>query len=341
MGHPYSRNPDNIRSRHVPALDNGAIEQHLKQLLCPLIYNQQAYYRRLGLRDRILTLPLMVAAIVTLLWRQVSSVQALTRMLEREDLLRAKAVKVRQQSLSERFLTFPSALFERIFEDLLPLLKSRWRARTRPIAPSIKQGLNHFDQIWAVDGSVLEALFRKLDSLQELAPGALAGKICTVIELSTRSPVKIWFTEDAKAHDYCFLTDLLNCVRPQTLLVLDRGLYDFDWWQQLVQNRVDFICAGKSNLAYRGGEVFSATAQLKDQLIYLGKEIKDTPRQTLRLIEVAKGKGSYRYLTSVLDPQVLPPYAVVDLYCRRWRIEEAFLVVKRSLGLTKILHHSQ
>ncbi len=97
---------------------------------------------------------------------------------------------------------------------------------------------------------MLEALFRKLDSLQELAPGALAGKSCTVIELSTRLPVKIWFTENAKAHDCSFLDDLLAFVGSKTLLVLDRGFYDFDWWQQLVENQVDFICAGKSNLAY-------------------------------------------------------------------------------------------
>jgi len=83
MGHPYSRNSDHIRSGHVPAPSNEAINEHIQKLLSPLIYSQQAYYRSLGLRDRILTLPLMVAAIVilaivTLLWRQVPSVHELT-----------------------------------------------------------------------------------------------------------------------------------------------------------------------------------------------------------------------------------------------------------------------
>ena len=39
-------------------------------------------------------------------------------------------------------------------------------------------------------------------------------------------------------------------------------------------------------------------------------------------------------MTSVLDPAILPPAVVADLYRRRWRIEEAFLTVKRLLNLS-------
>ena len=77
MSHRYSRNPDHIRNRQVPAPSTEAVNQHLQTLLSPLVYSQQAYYRSLGMRDRILTLPLMVAALVTLLWRQVPSVREL------------------------------------------------------------------------------------------------------------------------------------------------------------------------------------------------------------------------------------------------------------------------
>lgn len=55
---------------------------------------------------------------------------------------------------------------------------------------------------------------------------------------------------------------------------------------------------------------------------------------TLRLVEIRVGKSWYAYLTSVLEPQILPPYVVADLYRRRWRIEEAFNTVKRLLGLS-------
>ncbi len=36
----------------------------------------------------------------------------------------------------------------------------------------------------------------------------------------------------------------------------------------------------------------------------------------------------------MLDPEVLPPYVVIDLYQKRWRIEDAFNLVKRLLGLS-------
>jgi IS4 transposase len=39
-------------------------------------------------------------------------------------------------------------------------------------------------------------------------------------------------------------------------------------------------------------------------------------------------------ISPVLDPKILPPYVVIDLYGRRWKVEEAFLVVKRLLGLS-------
>lgn len=114
------RNPDHVQRHNRPSPNNEAIANQLEALLTPAISAQQAYYRQLGLRDRILNLPLMVAAVLTLLWRQVPGVQELTRLLARVDLLWCRATKVSQQALSERFLTFPAELFERVFKDILP-----------------------------------------------------------------------------------------------------------------------------------------------------------------------------------------------------------------------------
>jgi hypothetical protein len=108
----------------------------------------------------------MVAAVLTLLWRQVPGVEELTRLLAREGLLWCRVTKVAQQSLSERFLVFPAELFERVFKDLLPQLQLNWQQRLRrPLSDSVKFAQANFEHIWIADGSTLEALFRKLKSL--------------------------------------------------------------------------------------------------------------------------------------------------------------------------------
>jgi hypothetical protein len=63
------RNPDHVRNRRMSAPSSAQIEEHLSMLLQPAVYGQLASYNHLGLRERILTLPLMVAAVLSLIWR--------------------------------------------------------------------------------------------------------------------------------------------------------------------------------------------------------------------------------------------------------------------------------
>ena len=118
-------NRDHAKKKNHPLMENDAIVSHLWDLLTPLIFQQQALFRSLGLRNRILNLPLMIAAILTLLWRNVPSVRELTRILNREGFLWVKPTKVSQKALSGRFLNFPSILFEQVLKELLPKLKQR------------------------------------------------------------------------------------------------------------------------------------------------------------------------------------------------------------------------
>mgnify|MGYP001814705333 CR=1 FL=1 len=317
----------------MPSANNEEVERQRQELLTPAVLDQLAYYRQLGMRSRILNLPLMVALVLTMLWRQVPSVRELTRMLAREDLLWCKAVKVSQQALSERFLVFPAELFERVFKALLPELKERWEERQRPIPLAIRVASDHFDQILVADGSALEALFRKLGSLQDAPPGQLAGKMCVVIDLVRQLPVELWFSEEAQAFDTRFIPNLLTLVSEKTLLILDRGFYDFQFFADVMAGGADFISRLKRNAKIEVIERLSYTDSVKDLIVRLGTGQNGAPILTVRVIEVRFGKQWYRYVTSVLDPEVLPPFVVADLYRRRWRIEDAFNTAKRLLNL--------
>lgn len=330
-----NRNPDHVKRHNTPTINNEVIAQQLKALLTPAISAQQNYYRQLGLRNRIINLSLMVAAVLTLLWRQVPSVQELTRLLAREDLLWCRATKIAQQSLSERFLVFPAELFERVFKDLLPQLQQNWQQRPqRPLPDSIKFAQTNFERIWVADGSTLEALFRKLKSLSDLKTGQLAGKICTVIDLVTRLPVEIWFHTNPSASETNFEAALLNLLPAKTLILLDRGFYHFQFFEKVINQQVHFITRLKAKAAVQVLQVFISNRCVKDQLIKLGTGRGGTPILTLRLVEIKVGVTTYSYLTSVLDPVILPPYVVADLYRGEARIEEAFHTVKRLLGLS-------
>ena len=335
MAHSQKSIRDHARNRTHPNVDNEVISQQLEELVKPCVYNQLAYYRSLGMRERILGLPLMLAVVLTLVWRQVPSARELNRMLARENLLWAKTTSVSQQALSQRLLTFPNSMFERVLDDLLVRLNQRWHQRTkRPLPLSMAHANQHFQQMWIVDASTLEALFRKLKSLETSNLGKLGGRICAVVDLTTRYPVQTWFNEHPYAHESNFLPQLLELVRPKTLLLLDRGFWNFGLFDSLITQEADFITRLKTNAKYQSLNILSQSSCHCDTMIRLGTGYQGNPILDLRLIEVRHGSSWYRYLTSVLDPNVLPPYVVADLYSRRWRIEESFLLLKRLLGLS-------
>ena len=120
-------------------------------------------------------------------------------------------------------------------------------------------------------------------------------------------------------------------------------------FEKLISVQSDFITRLKSNAKYKSISILSQSSTHRDErwsvptaslanrqsrLIRLGTGYQGNPILNLRLIEIRHGSSWYRYLTSVLEPDVLPPYVVSDLYSRRWRIEESFLLLKRLLGLS-------
>ncbi|CDH45946.1 hypothetical protein BN874_3020003 [Candidatus Contendobacter odensis Run_B_J11] len=70
------------------------------------------HYHHLGLRERILTLPIRVARVLSLIWRQCAGVSELVRVAQQEALLWAPPLRrLSQQALAQRLRTLPSDLF--------------------------------------------------------------------------------------------------------------------------------------------------------------------------------------------------------------------------------------
>jgi hypothetical protein len=318
------------QSKQPPPPPDEVTAARIEELVHPATLAQLSYYHQLGLRERTLTLPLMMALVLSLVWRQFSSVSEALRVWQQEGLLWAAPLKVSQQAISERLRTLPAELLERVLNDLLPQMQTRWQQRQRPLPEELEWALKQYERVWAVDGSTLDSLVRRVGLLRNLPEYPLGGRMMAILDVASRLPQRVWYTDESQAHDQRFWPDILPTIPAGTLLLFDLGFTNFKRYLQLIGQQVTFITRAKSNLSYQLKQVLHQTGHVHDYLIVI---TVDQQPVTLRLIEVLYQGRWYRYLTNELEPDRLSVVYVVALYWQRWRIEDAYKLVKRLLGL--------
>lgn len=328
-----THNPDHARRTHVPAPADSEIHQRLTDLVLPAVSAELAYYRSLGMRNRILTLPVMLALVLTLIWRRVPGVCTLTRMLKHERLLWLQPTSVSQPALSDRLLDFPAELFERVLYRVLEQLPSRAAARTRPHVAPLQDVPTRFTACYALDGSTLDALFRKLQALQEAPDAPLGGHMVAAVDVFTHLPAKLFWADDSQTNDKALIPHVLSWVDKNALLVFDLGYFSFPFFDDLSAQECWFVTRLREKTSYRVLQTITTRPHLRDQIVQMGLYRSNPCREPVRLIEVCVNGAWRRYITNVLDPQRLNVVEVVALYDHRWTIESCFLHIKRLLDL--------
>ena len=98
-------NPDFRHRVNVPAPPNSEIESRLFELLSPGTFAnlKGVKDKERSLRQRILTLPVMAAIVLSLVYRQVQHLTDVLRMLEVEGLLWVEQTKVSGASIVRTF----------------------------------------------------------------------------------------------------------------------------------------------------------------------------------------------------------------------------------------------
>lgn len=325
---------DHARSRQHPHALDAQIEQYLTDLVRPATYAVADQYRRLGLRERVLTLPIMVALVTTLIWRQVPAVSELVRLLARDRLLWSPPVRVSQQAFSLRLRSLPASLFAAVVHDLLPTLQARAAARARPVAPVVARAQRHFAHIWIADATQLEVLFKKVGLLRGQGAVLRGGILLGLLDLPSRLPVHLLWDPETDRNERTMFDQIADRIPRQTLVLLDGGFSGFARFDWCTEHEVAFITRPSATQAYRVVEILQETEELRDRIIALGQYRSNPCRHPVRLIERRTAQGWHRVITNVLDPALLPAPDVLTLYAERWRIEEAYALVKRLLGLS-------
>lgn len=315
------------------------VAARLKEMILPATETEQATtYRHWGLRARTLTLTVMLAFVLSLIWRQVGNVSEGVRLLTREGLLWAAVLTVSQQAVNDRLGSLPAELFLKVLVAVLPAFHARGQARQRPLPPELAWAQARYHQVVACDGSTLDALLRKVGLLRGLSLNPLAGRMTALLDLCSRLPCRVWYEADPTAHDQRLWPHILAVLQAGTLLIFDLGYTNFTVFAQLTAAQIKWITRAKRNLSYEVERDLHRSANVHDLLIWVGTADQ---RQLIRLIEVLYRGQWYRYLTNELDAERLPTEYVVALYWQRWRIEEAYAIVKRLLGLAYFYSSSE
>ena len=264
------------------------IAARLSALIHPLTMSQVTQYAQLGLRQRLLTLPVMVALVLSMIWRQVGSVSTLVLLLERQGFLWTGPLCVSQQALSLRLRVFPAVLFRQVLDALLPQMAVRAQERTRPLPPELAWANEHFSTVLAVDGSTLDGLLKQVGLLRDRPDTPLAGRMTALLELCVRLPRALWYEPDEHAHDLRCWPQILAALPAGALLLVDLGYTNFAHFAQLTRAHVTFVTRAKSNLAATLVQPLRHTSTVHDDLVWIGQG--DDRQQVRRISVLYQGK---------------------------------------------------
>ena len=237
----------------------------------------------------------MVALVLSLLWRQIGSINELVRVVHIEAVLWVPPLrKLTQQALAQRLRTLPAALFGRVLQTILPVVQGRWQARQRPLPPAVAWAqAPHFTAVVIADGSTLDGLLRKIGLLQDALKAPLAGRMMALLDLASRLPRRVWYDAAPNGHDARFWDRLVAGIPTGALVLFDLGFTDFARWATLTARGVTWLTRAKKNLKYEVVKVLVHTSTVRDRIVWIGK---GATRQQVRLIEFQAHGTIYRYL---------------------------------------------
>jgi IS4 transposase len=133
-------------------------------------------------------------------------------------------------------------------------------------------------------------------------------------------------------------------LEPDSIVLMDRGFGDYQWFQELTSQGVWFITRGRKNMDYlvAGQHQLSKKATiLSDQQIrFSGYKARKDYSDPLRLIKVFDEKKN-EVVPIVTNNFALDAQLIADLYKARWQIEIFFKWIKQNLKIKSFLGTSE
>jgi hypothetical protein len=217
-----------------------------------------------------------------------------------------------------------ASLFVRITEALRERLAPFAATRLAPFAR----------EVMALDETTLDVVTRHLPAYRGAQGRArLPGKLATLFDLRLQQWCRVQLIDDVNEREQLHARDLVAGLPAQSLILADLAYFGFAWFDDLTDAGYYWISRVRAKVSWIPLHTFYDQDGVSDMLVWLGAYRADGARHAVRLLTLTHGSTTYRYLTNVTNPLLLPLHEVPALYARRWDVELAYKLLKRELNL--------
>lgn len=199
--------------------------------------------------------------------------------------------------------------------------------------------------VYALDSTTI-SLF--VDVFEGTSKERMDGKKKGGVKVHTLYNVKAGIPElvsitDAVVADSAVAEELLK-LEPGSIVLFDRGYFDFKLFKKLSDAGIHFVTRAKKNTKFKvlaDNEILKGEGEdpnvLFDQdgVLRHGVEVR-------RVVYYNDLKMTYDVnLTNLTDLEDFDSKAIHEIYCCRWKIEELFKLIKQNYNLTTFLGNSR
>jgi hypothetical protein len=302
----------------------------------PLIEEVLAETGKASQRERLLPAPAVVYYVMALaLWREAPLEEVLRVVCEGLQWLgegQGQAVQASKSAISQARTRLGPEVMQRLAQRVL-----------RPLAPPGATGAWYRQlRVMAIDGSCLEVADERANAEFFGYPGASRGqsafpqaRVLGLVECGTHAIVEADIAPYTRSEKAMAAAVLSGWLRPDMLVLADRGFYGFKLWQQAAASGAMLLWRVNKALKLPAQQVLSDGSYLST--VYDPADSARRHGTTVRVIEYTLENSAtpteerYRLITTLLDAELAPGQELAALYHERWEIESVFDEFKTHL----------
>lgn len=259
-----------------------------------------------------------------------TGMRSVWRLISQSGLWRYPRFPVTDQAIYKRLAAEGAAPMRQLFVDITKVLAER----LTPLLAEAPPVCGFASAVVALDESTLDKMARHLPALREVPTRKrLGGGMAGLYDVRAQQWLRVEYHPADRSNEKLRAREMVAGLPKGALILADLGYFGFEWFDYLSDHGYHFISRLRAKTTYKVRHVLVDRECYYDAIVELGAYRADRARHLVRLVHLKVGEKEFRYLTNVLDPQVLSAQDLVRAYARRWDFELAMQLVKRELKL--------